>query len=58
MSDSPPPPANCDVADSVPYETTAGGRSIEEVLIITNHLPGEESCQIFVMAIKAISDCH
>lgn len=57
MSDT-PPPANCDVADSVPYETTAGGRSIEEVLIITNHLPGEESCQIFVMAIKAISDCH
>lgn len=47
------------VAVSVPREPTAGGRSIEEALIITNHLPGREPWHIFItVVIKAISDYH
>lgn len=45
------------VAASVPREPTAGGRSIEGALIITNHLPGREPWHIFItVVIKAISD--
>ncbi len=47
------------VAASVPREPTAGGRSIEGALIITNHLPGREPWHIFItVVIKAISDYH
>lgn len=47
------------VAASVPREPTAGGRSIEGALIITNHLPGREPWHIFItLVIKAITDYH
>lgn len=47
------------VAASEPRESAAGGRSIEEALIISNHLPGREAWHIFItMAMKTISDYH
>lgn len=47
------------MAASEPREPTAGERSIEGVLIITNRLPGREPWHIFItVVIKAISDYH
>lgn len=51
----PQPPA----ALTVPREPTAGGRSIQGVLIITNRLWGREPWHIFItVVIKAIADYH